>query len=142
MFVSGNLSLHIEHIILSSCSSFKLSCFNSIVLSCSRSLGSLTFSKMLPLCYLTTCRSNSIAVLRILLHCLHFWLSCFVCLCFFSVTRKWPAYRPAFSRTQKGPSGPWPKIVCHWVQTKLQLTLSKNSVSRGANEAPINLEQK
>ena len=25
---------------------------------------------------------------------------------------RWPAYRPTFSRTREGPSGPWPKIVC------------------------------
>ena len=37
----------------------------------------------------------------------------------FCKTRKWPAYRPAFSRTRKGPSDPWVKIVHDGVPTKL-----------------------
>ena len=48
----------------------------------------------------------------------------------FCLTREWPAYRTAFSRTRKGP---WVEIVCRGVHER---ALGRNGASRGALKDP------
>ena len=42
----------------------------------------------------------------------------------FWITRKWPAYQPAFFGARKGPSGPWLNIVTHRVHRRALRSLN------------------